>query len=109
MCAEPGLDVSTEGRAAMAAARTELARVLGEVAPAEPPGVRLLADPVDLVLDVEGIGRVGLPLSAAQAKELCGLGRPARFGRGERTLTDRRVRDTWEVPKDLLRVQWFHY
>ncbi len=37
---------------------------------------------------------------------MCGLGRPARFGRGERTLTDRRVRDTWEIPTELVRLEW---
>ena len=31
---------------------------------------------------------------------------PARFGRGEQTLTDRTVRDTWEVPRELVRVEW---
>ena len=37
---------------------------------------------------------------------LLGLGYPARFGRGEETLTDTGVRDTWEIPKHLLRAQW---
>lgn len=88
------------------ATRVELARVLGEVAAARPPGVRLLVDPAALVLEVASVGRVGMPLSAARAKELIELGRPARFGRGERTVTDRRVRDTWELPKRLVQARW---
>jgi len=84
----------------------ELVQVLAEAAPAAPSGTRLPVDPANLHLEVVGVGRVGLPLSSLQAKQLCGLGRPARFGRGERTLTDRRVRDTWEIPKDLVRVEW---
>jgi hypothetical protein len=62
--------------------------------------------PSDLRLDVEGIGRVTLPVPAGQARQLCGLGRPARFGRGEETLTDRTIRDTWEIPKELVSVEW---
>ncbi|MEP7161695.1 MAG: 2OG-Fe(II) oxygenase, partial [Dermatophilaceae bacterium] len=88
------------------APREEIAEMLGAVGPAAAPGTRLQAKPTDVLLEVVGVGRVGLPLSATQAKQLCGLGRPARFGRGEQTLTDRRVRDTWEIPKELVRVEW---
>jgi 2OG-Fe(II) oxygenase superfamily len=41
-----------------------------------------------------------------QARQLCQLGRPARFGRGEETLTDPKVRDTWEIPESLVRIGW---
>jgi hypothetical protein len=34
--------------------------------------------------------------------KLAGLGLPARFGRGEETVTDLAVRDTWEIPKHLV-------
>ena len=34
------------------------------------------------------------------------LAAPARFGRGARTLTDTQVRDTWDVPRDLVRDSW---
>jgi hypothetical protein len=88
------------------APREELARVLGEATSAAASSIRLQAKPADLRLDVEGIGRVTFPVAAAQAVQVCGLGRPARFGRGERTLTDRRVRDTWEIPKELVRLEW---
>ena len=62
--------------------------------------------PADLHLEVEGIGRVTLPVPADQAGRLCGLGRPARFGRGEQTLTDPTIRDTWEIPREAVRVEW---
>lgn len=65
---------------------------------ARPPG--------DLHLEVEGIGRITLPVPAGQARRLRALGRPARFGRGEATLTDPAVRDTWEVPPELVRAEW---
>jgi hypothetical protein len=46
-----------------------------------------------------------------QAKELCLIGRPARFGKGEQTLMDTTVRDTWEIPKSRIKIdkrQWGH-
>ena len=41
--------------------------------------------------------------------QLCSIGRPARFGKGEQTLLDARVRDTWEIPKSRIKIdkrQW---
>jgi hypothetical protein len=38
------------------------------------------------------------------ARKLIALGQPAWFGHGEQTLTDTDVRDTWEIPKQLVRV-----
>ncbi len=43
----------------------------------------------DLHLEVRGVGPISLPLSQAQAKELCLISRPARYGQGEQTLVDR--------------------
>jgi 2OG-Fe(II) oxygenase superfamily len=68
--------------------------------------VELKARPDDLVLEVEGLGVVKSPVTAAKARKLIELGRPARFGRGEETVTDPGVRDTWEIPKNLVRATW---
>ncbi len=57
-----------------------------------------------LPLEVRGVGPIKLPVSRAQAKQLCLLGRPAQYGQGERTLLDRGVRDTWEIPKSRVRI-----
>ncbi len=54
-------------------------------------------------LEVEGFGHVKFPVTPAKARKLAGLGQPARFGCGEQTLTDPDVRDTWEIPKHLVR------
>ncbi|MBT0770269.1 2OG-Fe(II) oxygenase [Kineosporia sp. J2-2] len=87
-------------------ARERLAALLaehGEVA----SSVQLTAkSPKALAVDVRGIGGLKLPLTAAQTKKLRGLGRPARFGKGEETLVDAGVRDTWEIPRDLVDVRW---
>jgi hypothetical protein len=50
--------------------------------------------------------RPGSGSASASTRKLLGLGRPARFGHGEETLTDRGVRDTWEIPKHLVRAEW---
>ena len=60
----------------------------------------------DLSLYVEGIGRIRFPLTPAKVRKLIELGQPARFGRGAETLTDPRVRDTWEIPKHLVSAVW---
>ncbi|WP_235949356.1 2OG-Fe(II) oxygenase, partial [Candidatus Frankia alpina] len=86
-------------------ARDRLARMLrGDAETAF--SVELTASADDLSLEVEGIGPVAFPVQPAQARKLLGLGQPARFGRGEETLTDPGVRDTWEIPKDLVRARW---
>ncbi|KAF7302156.1 hypothetical protein MIND_00782500 [Mycena indigotica] len=48
-------------------------------------------------LDLEDIGLVGLPLSPAMARSVIGKCRQAPFGKGERTIVDTEVRDTWEM------------
>jgi hypothetical protein len=60
----------------------------------------------DVSLEVEGFGRVKFPVTPGAARKLLSLGRPARFGRGEKTLTDPDIRDTWEIPTCLVRAEW---
>ena len=87
------------------AARDRLARTLrGEAQAAF--SVELTAKTDDLNLEVEGFGHVKFPVTPAKARKLLGLGQPARFGRGEETVTDPEVRDTWEIPKHLVHAQW---
>jgi predicted 2-oxoglutarate/Fe(II)-dependent dioxygenase YbiX len=87
------------------AARDRLARMLRGGAQAA-FSVELTAQTGDLSLEVEGFGPVRLPVTPARARKLLGLGQPARFGRGEETLTDPDVRDTWEIPRHLVRATW---
>ena len=64
--------------------------------------------PEGLRIDVAGVGALSIPVSSAQARQLVAIARPARDGLGERTLTDSRVRHTWEVPKSRVTInrQW---
>ena len=84
-------------------ARKRLAALLGQAGKAV-PGAARTAPTADLDIEVRGVGRVGLPVTERQAKQLCLVGRPARYGQGEQTLLDRRVRDTYEVPKSKVRI-----
>src|SRR5437588_9074562 len=87
------------------AARDRLARTLrGDAQTAF--SVEMAAKTDDLSLEVEGFGPVKFPVTPAKARKLLGLGQPARFGRGEETLTDPDIRDTWEIPNQLVRAEW---
>src|ERR1022692_967181 len=56
-----------------------------------------------------------LLLEKKKARQLRGLGQPGRSARGEERMTDTDVRDTWEIPKHLVRalpwpdVQFFFF
>jgi hypothetical protein len=83
------------------AARERLARLLaGEEAVAFSAQLSVPSD--TLHLEVDGVGRVRLPVRPAQAKKLSGVARPAHFGHREETILDPAVRDTWEISPDLV-------
>lgn len=48
-------------------------------------------------LKLADLGAVGLPLSTREADAVRSRCRQAPFGKGERTLVDKTVRDTWEL------------
>jgi hypothetical protein len=48
-------------------------------------------------LEVEGLGPVGLPLTARHARELKGLCEQAPYGKGEETVVDTSVRRVWRL------------
>ena len=83
-------------------ARERLARLLDD---AEAPGAfsaQILAPADALRVEVDGVGAVQTPVRAPLAKKLIAVAQPAKFGRGEQTLTDTSVRDTWEITPDLV-------
>lgn len=90
-------------------ARQELGELLRELRGDGSFATRRTAPVDDLRITVSGVGAIGLPVSAAQAKELRLVARPAKYGHGELTIHDRRVRDTWEVPRTRVKIdrrQW---
>ena len=88
--------------------RQRLATVLGTTSKRGAFSARRTAAPEGLRIDVAGVGALSIPVSTAQARQLCAIARPARYGLGEQTLTDSRVRHTWEVPKSRVTIdkQW---
>lgn len=79
--------------------RHRLATLLGELTANGSFGASCRAPVDDLAIEVNGVGLLKLPVSASQALELRLLARPARYGRGEDTVLDRRVRDTLGCPQ----------
>ena len=53
-------------------------------------------------MKVEGFGFVKFPLAPRDAKKLIGLCERAPFGRGEETVVDVTVRNTWQLGKLFL-------
>lgn len=54
-------------------------------------------------LKLADLGLVGLPLSARDADAIKSCGEQAPFGKGERTVVDKSVRDTWEMDAKKVR------
>ena len=48
-------------------------------------------------LEIEGIGNVGVPVSAADARRIIEQASQAPFGRGEETIVDTDVRRVWQI------------
>jgi hypothetical protein len=83
---------------------TDLAEVLGTV---QRPGDFFITGTADLrapVLEVEGVGRVALPLLPAQAEQLADAAEPAPYGRGEETILDPTVRHSRQIGPDRVRL-----
>jgi hypothetical protein len=91
------------------AARDRLAELLGGVEGQAASSARSTLPVDSLHVEVGGVGALGFPVSQAQARQLCAIARPARYGRGQDTLLDRRVRDTWEVPKSRVKIDKRHW
>jgi hypothetical protein len=84
-----------------------IAALLGEIdGPGAPRrfSAQRMVPPDDLHLEVRGVGPLRLPVPDEQAALLCQVGRPALYGKGEETLHDPGVRDTWEIPLSRVRI-----
>jgi predicted 2-oxoglutarate/Fe(II)-dependent dioxygenase YbiX len=55
-------------------------------------------------LSVDSVGAVAFPVTAKIAKSLIVEAEPARYGLKDKTLLDRQVRDTWEIPKSRIQT-----
>ncbi|MFB3107713.1 MAG: hypothetical protein ACE1ZA_22690, partial [Pseudomonadales bacterium] len=59
---------------------------------------------VDPGLEVDGVGLVKLPLKPKVAKQLIDVCKVAPFGKGTRTLVDRKVRNSYELSPSKFRL-----
>lgn len=82
----------------------QISGFLGEIGARETFVARRIRPVDDLRLEIKGVRRLDLPVSRKRAKQLCEIARSACYGQGERTLLDRRVRDTWEIPKSRVKI-----
>lgn len=69
-----------------------------------PVTARHVAPADNLRLEVRDVGPIELPIKAATVKQLRVVARRAPYGKGEQTLVDPAVRDTWEIPKSRVRI-----
>ena len=70
------------------AARGRLAELLGEQTKDGSLSASRTAPAGGLRVEVRGVGEIRLPVPQAQARQLCAISRPARYGRKEQTLVD---------------------
>jgi hypothetical protein len=62
-------------------------------------------------LEVDGVGRISLPLLPMQAEQLIAVAVRAPYGRGEETVVDTKVRRTWQIDADRIHIggrHWMH-
>jgi hypothetical protein len=58
----------------------------------------------DLELQVKGVGAIRFPVSPTKARQLRKVARPSRFGRRDKTLYDKSVRDSWSIARSNVRI-----
>ena len=81
-----------------------IAQVLASTGALGTFATRRTASANELRLDVVGVGPIPLPLSPANARRLCGIAHPARYGLRDQTLLDRNVRDAWQIGKRQVKI-----
>ena len=83
---------------------TTIEKLLGNMGGGGDFSSKLLAEPRNLKVVVEGVGQLKFPLTKAQAKALIQKASHAPFGHRERTLTDLSVRNVWEIKKNNIKI-----
>lgn len=56
-------------------------------------------------LEVDGVGEIGMPVSAADAKRLIAQAAQAPYGRGEETIVDTGVRRVWQLEPSQFKLR----
>ncbi|KAF8338683.1 hypothetical protein F5887DRAFT_889771, partial [Amanita rubescens] len=56
-------------------------------------------------LNIEGLGRIGLPLTEVDAKRVIACASQAPYGQGDQTIINKEVRDTWEIDPGCVKFE----
>jgi len=87
----------------------QLAKILAGISR---PGDYFVAGCTELLaprIEVAGVGTVALPLLPAQAKALIKAASRAPYGRGPETIIDTKVRKTWQIGAEQVRIGGKHW
>ncbi|TAL51010.1 MAG: 2OG-Fe(II) oxygenase, partial [Methylovulum sp.] len=61
------------------------------------------------LVEVDGVGRVALPLLPLQIEQLVAVAERAPYGRGQETLVDTEVRRTWQIDASRVTLGGKHW
>ena len=87
----------------------KIAHVLGEI---DRSGDFFTAGSAELLapsIEVEGVGRIALPLLPAQVKPLIKVATHAPYGRGSETIVDTDIRRTWQIEAERVVIEGKHW
>eukprot|EP00029_Vermamoeba_vermiformis_P004972 TRINITY_DN1599_c0_g3_i2.p1 TRINITY_DN1599_c0_g3~~TRINITY_DN1599_c0_g3_i2.p1 ORF type:complete len:554 (-),score=61.78 TRINITY_DN1599_c0_g3_i2:733-2394(-) len=93
-------DEQFDGRSTL----THLSNLVYEI---DAPGTFACGGPISVILPglhITGFGEVSLPLRERDAKEIITLCQRAPFGRGEETIVDTTVRNTWQLSPSEIQI-----
>jgi hypothetical protein len=82
----------------------DIADLLEAIAPPGSFAVQLSAPAEALRIEVTDVGPLALPVSPRTVSRLLDAAQPSRYGFRERTLLDRKVRDSSEIPAKQIRI-----
>jgi hypothetical protein len=89
----------------MANARQGLTKLLGALGESSQFATAGSLTPVLPGLEVEGVGAIGSPVTAADAKRLIARATQAPYGRGAATIVDTKVRRVWQIEPSQLTLR----
>lgn len=78
----------------------------------ESPGDYYASGKLDIFLpqlEVDGVGRIALPLLPVQMQQLVAAAERAPFGKGAQTLVDTEVRRTWQIDAEQIKIGGKHW
>jgi 2OG-Fe(II) oxygenase superfamily len=85
---------------------THIADTLRKIKPSGTFAAEVVCPSEGLRVHVKDVGAIPFPIPLRVAKALQKVAKPAPFGKRDKTLTDRSVRDTWQIAKSRIKVDF---